>query len=72
MSTGHILPYKHEEAWLVIRNLRWIASDLHSFESWTGDDWSSRVSVAQRFDSQKQADTYIEENHERLLGARMA
>jgi hypothetical protein len=72
MSVGALQPYRIDDDWIIVRNLRWLAVDWHSFEAWTGDEWTRQISLAQRFDTEGQADRYVEENEEKLLGARMA
>jgi len=72
MSVGQIEAYYVEGQWIITRNLRWLGADRHSFESWTGTEWSGQIGRAKRFDTQGEADQYIGQNHEQLLGAKMA
>jgi len=72
MSAGQIEAYQHDGRWIIVRNLRWLGADRHSFESWTGAEWSEQIGRSKRFDTQADADQYIGQNHEQLLGATMA
>jgi hypothetical protein len=72
MSVGAIQPYKLDPSWIIVRNLRSLALDWHSFEAWDGERWTRQIGSALRFETEGQAERYVEENEEQLLGARFA
>ena len=85
MSIGAIQSYKVGQSWYVVRNLHTLESDgingtasrrservRIDFEAWDGQRWVRQRGMAQTFESQESADTFIDEHLEQLLGAKMA